>query len=415
MRRKGFSLSSSEARRAVLAAQGFLPKATAEPRLREIRAAVKRLGLLQIDSVNVLVRAHFMPLFSRFGRYSRAHLDELSYRRGKRTLFEYWGHEASLISLHLFPFFRWRMRRAAEGLGIYSALARLPREKPGFIDLVMAEVRDRGPISAGQLQRILSTEAPRKAGSWWGWSDHKRALEWLFWTGKITTAFRRNFERVYDLTDRVLPRELVCAPEMPQEDAQRELVRVAARALGVATESDLRDYFRLGVHDTRARLAELVAAGELVSGEVENWSRPAFAPANLRIPRNANATAALLSPFDPLVWERSRTERLFRFRYRIEIYTPPARRQHGYYVLPFLHRDELAGRVDLKAERARSALLVQSSHAEHRTGLLTVAESLFAELRNLADWLELDSIEVRDRGNLAGELRQVAAKGRGSR
>jgi uncharacterized protein len=394
-----FSLSGKEARQMVLRAQGFADNSAVQPRPRKLAAMVRQLGLLQIDSVNVLVRAHYMPLFSRLGRYSREQLDELSYRRGKRIFFEYWGHEASLIPLEYFPFFRWRMHRAERGEEIYQSLARLAHDRPDFVDAVFAEVGARGPISAGQLQKALVGSSAIGTRGWWGWTDSKRALEWLFWTGKITTAFRRNFERVYDLTERVFPKQILEAVPS-EEEAQRELVRLAARALGVATESDLRDYFRLDVAETRTRIAELVEMGDLLQGEVDGWSRPAFAVPDLRIPRRLEGSA-LLSPFDPLIWERSRTERLFDFKYRIEIYTPAARRQHGYYVLPFLLKNRLLGRVDLKADRQRSVLEVRSAHAEPGAVPLEFADVLTGELKKLAAWLELAEIELHQRGNAA--------------
>jgi uncharacterized protein len=395
-----FSLSTDQARRILLRAQGFDGALEAVPRRRDLTPLVKRLGLLQIDSVNVLVRAHYLPLFSRLGIYSREHLDELSYKQSSRKFFEYWGHEASLIPLEYFRLFRWRMRRAEEGHGVYGSLVRLARSKKQFIATILAEVKDRGPTGAGELERALLGKRPAGKRSWWGWSDTKRALEWLFWTGKITTAYRVNFERIYDLTERAFPNQALEEAELPADEAQRQLVLLATRALGVGTESDLRDYFRLGVAETRQRLNELVAQGDLLRGEVRGWRQPVFSAREIRVPRTVKATG-LISPFDPLVWERARTERLFNFRYRIEIYTPAARREHGYYVLPFLHHNRLVGRVDLKAERVRSVLEVRAAHAEPGTDSGEVAHALRPELERLAIWLGLSRIDVQQRGNLA--------------
>lgn len=372
---------------------------------RHIVALVKRLGLLQIDSVNVLVRAHFMPVFSRLGPYPAALLDELSSKRRRRAFFEYWGHGASLIPLPFFPLFRWRMQRASEGRDLYSSWARFGREQKPFIEMVYEEVRKRGPVSAGQLEQLLE---PRKVGGlsgWWSWSEYKQALEWLFWAGRITTSFRKSFERIYDLMERVLPAELVSAPQIPEGDAQRQLIRMAVRALGIATESDLRDYFRLSVNDSKARVAELVEAHELLPVAVEGWRQPAFLNPAARIPRQLEAQA-LVSPFDPLIWERGRTERLFGFRYRIEIYTPAHKREHGYYVLPFLLADRFVARVDLKADRKTRTLQVVAAHAENGCKPAEILSPLLHELKQLARWLDLEKILVFKRGDLGNLLKR---------
>jgi uncharacterized protein YcaQ len=394
------SLSAAQARRIALAAQGFdrpRPGAPAGP--GDLRRTLARLGLLQIDSVNVLVRAHYLPLFSRLGPYDPGLLDRAAYGGRRRTLFEYWGHEASLLPVGLHPLFRWRMARAARGQEMYGRLARWGQRRAVYLQSVLDEVTARGPLAASEL-----SSGGRGRGSWWGWSDGKAALEWLFWAGRLTTARRRVFERVYDLPERVLPPAVLAAPTPPEEEAQRALLRLAARALGVATERDLRDYFRLDVLDARRRLAELVEAGALRPVTVEGWEQPAYLHPDARLPRAVEARA-VLAPFDPLVWERARTERLFDFHYRISIYTPAHLRTHGYYVLPFLLGDRLVGRVDLKADRSAGVLRVQAAHAEPGTDRVAVARALREELEDMARWLGLPRVHVAGRGTLGPALR----------
>jgi uncharacterized protein YcaQ len=394
-------LSAATARRIALAAQGF---ADARPDglvgVRQIRRMIDRLGLLQIDSVNVLVRAHYLPLFSRLGPYDTAVLDRLAWGGRKRTLFEYWGHEASLLPLDTQPLLRWRMARAAVGTaGFKGWVVRYGKERRAFIEAVRKEIESRGPLSAADL-----TEGGKSAGKWWGWSEGKQALEWLFIAGQVTTSGRRGaFERVYDLTERVIPAEVLALPTPDDGEAQRTLLRTAARALGVATEYDLRDYFRLRPEDTKVRLAELVEAGQLLPVKVEGWSHAAYVDPQAHFARKIEARA-LLVPFDPLVWERDRAERLFGFRYRIEIYTPVEKRQFGYYVLPFLLGDRLVARVDLKADRATGRLLVHAAHVEHGAKPAEVAEPLRAELRLMADWLGLETVAVTPAGSLGRAL-----------
>ena len=355
-----------------------------------------RLGMVQIDSVSVLARAHYMPSFSRLGAYERAMLDRAAYGR-RRTLFEYWGHEASLIRLDLQPSVRWRMMRARAGRGIYQGLARFGAERPGFIADVLRQVEIRGPLAAREL-----ADGGKSDGPWWGWSDGKRAMEWLFWAGLVTTHSRRGFERVYDLTERALPAG-AALPTPPDDEAQRRLLLVAAGALGVATMGDLRAYWRIGPQDAAARIPELVEAGDLLPVGVEGWRQPAFMPARLaaaRVPR----AAALVSPFDPLFWERDRAERLFGLRYRIEIYTPAEKREFGYYVLPFLLRDRIAARLDLRAEKAAGRLVVSAAHGEAGLARDETAFAVAAEMRELAGWLGLQQIVVEPRGDLAAAL-----------
>jgi uncharacterized protein YcaQ len=393
------SFSRREAIRIALAAQG-LNRGRRDGRKTRTHLAqiVDRLSLIQMDSVNVLARAHYMPLFSRLGAYDPALLEAGAWDKRRRTLFEYWAHEASLLPLTLQPYMRWRMARAERMEGIYGGIATLAREKPDFVAGVLAEVETRGPTAAGDLDR-----ANHKGSSWWGWTDTKIALEYLFWSGRITTTTRRGFERIYDLTERVIPEIIQAIPTPSEADAQRHLVGLAARALGIATESDLRDYFRLDLADAKARVAELVEARRLIPVTVEGWRQPAYLEAEAAIPARVSGRA-LVSPFDPLVWERDRTERLFGFRYRLEIYTPAAKREHGYYVLPFLLGDALAARVDLKAERKTGALRVAAAYLEPGGKADRVASELAAELRLMAGWLGLERVEIDQKGNLAAAL-----------
>ena len=379
------SLSAAEARRLALAAQGFADgRTTGEPNGWDLRRVLKRVGLLQIDSVNVLERAHYLPAFSRLGPYPRDLLDRAS-ERAPRRLFEYWGHEASLLPVDLHPLLRWRMERAAGDA--WGGMRRIQRDRPELVARVLEQVAERGPVAASEL----AESEPRRSGPWWDWSDAKRAVEWLFWSGQVSAARRRRFERLYDLPERVLPPAVLAASTPPVAEAQRELVRVAARALGVAAERDLRDYFRLPAADAKARVAELVEAGELTPVAVEGWGRTrAYLAAGARIPRAIDARA-LVGPFDSLIWERSRVRRLFGFDYRLEIYVPKPKRRHGYYVLPFLLGDRLVARVDLKADRAASVLRAQQVHLEEDAPAETIAE-LAAELETMAAWLGLDRV-----------------------
>ena len=393
------TFSRREAVRIVLAAQGLnRMRRTGRKNRAHVHQVVDRLGLLQMDSVNVLARAHYMPLFSRLGAYDPVLLESGAWDTRRRTLFEYWAHEASLLPLTLQPFMRWRMARAERLDGIYSGIANVARDRPDFVAGILSEVEKRGPFAAGDLDR-----ANHKGSSWWGWTDTKIALEYLFWAGRITTTTRRGFERIYDLTERVIPEIIQAIPTPTEADAQRHLVSVAARSLGIATEADLRDYFRLDLADAKARVAELVEAKRLIPVTVEGWRQPAYLDPEAAIPARV-AGRALISPFDPLVWERDRTERLFDFRYRLEIYTPAHKREHGYYVLPFLLGDKLAARVDLKAERKTGVLRVAAAHLEPGAKADRTAHELAAELALMAGWLGLERIVVDEKGNLAGAL-----------
>lgn len=376
-------ISLAQARRIALAAQGFADPLPAAPGAGHLRRTIDRLGLHQIDSVNVLVRAHYLPAFSRLGAYDRALLDRAAWgRRSERRLFEYWAHEASLLPLRLHPLLRWRMARADCGEAGYSGLRVFARERRADAMAVLARIRDEGPLSASDVQSGQT--------GWWEWSEPKRMLEWLFWAGHVTTRTRRRgFERVYDLPDRVIPPDILALPTPGEADAQRALVALSARALGVATAAELRDYFRLSPADAAPAIASLVEDGALRPVAVPGWP-PAFLHRDARRPRRIERRA-LLAPFDPLVWERERTERLFGFRYRIEIYTPAAKRQHGYYVLPFLLDDRLVARVDLKADRQGARLLVHAVHREPDAPAETNA-ALAVELDRLAKWLGLDRV-----------------------
>ena len=402
-----------QARLMALAAQGFADRTPGTPELRHLRRVVGRVGLLQIDSVNVLQRAHYLPLYSRLGPYRTGLLDQAAYR-GPRELFEYWGHEASLLPVAAHPLLRWRMARE-HGWG---NVERIRQERPDLIKWVLEEVRAAGPVTARQIEG----DVPRtRTGEWgWNWSDVKVALEWLFWRGEVLVAERDpGFARRYDVPERVLPASVLNAPTPEPAQAHRELIRLAAGSLGVAVETDLRDYFRLRPAPARAAIAELVEAGELVQVEVPGWRGPTYRHVDARSVRSVRA-ATLVSPFDPLVWERSRTARLFGFDYRIEIYVPAAKRVYGYYVLPFLLGDRLVARVDLKADRATGVLRVPAAWLEplrpdpvgpgarrvrpSQPGPGEVAEALAAELWRLAGWLGLSAVAAPEAGDLAGAL-----------
>ncbi len=389
-------LSAPAARRIALAAQGFGdPRPEGRADRRQLRRLVDRIGLIQIDSVNVLARAHELPPFARLGPYPRPLIKDATERH--RDLFEYWGHAACLMPITTQPLWRWRMEalRARERRWV----DRVERERPGYLAKVLDEVRDRGPIAASEL-----TDGGTATGTWWSWADGKVALESLFATGELSVAGRRGgFERLYDVTERVIPAEVLAVPTPSIKDAHRELVRIASRALGVATRRDIFTYFYLRADRTATSIAELVEEGALLPVSVDGWSDPAYLAADARRPRSLHARA-LLAPFDPLVFDRPRVERLFGMRYRIEIYTPAPKRVYGYYVLPFLLGDTLVGRIDLKADRARSTLLVQGAHPEPGADLGVVADALTDELRLMAGWLELADIEIRPNGDLASAL-----------
>ena len=396
-------LTLRAARHMALAAQGLTAarKARRVDR-RHVLGVVARTGLLQIDSVNVLARAHELPLFSRLGPYPTQLLYRLAYGPD-RQLFEYWGHEASYLPVALQPLMRWRMARAETGQ-TWGGLARLARDRPEFVAAVLREVEQRGPVRAGDLDDATRV----RRGTMWDWSDAKKALEWLFWTGRVSVASRTtSFERRYDLTERVLPAHVLALPTPTEEDAVRELLVRAAASHGVGTARDLADYYRVPISLARPRLHELVEDGRLRLVAVQGWGQPAYVhPQAVRARRAAGA--ALLAPFDPLVWERSRAERLFGFTYRIEIYVPAPQRRFGYYVLPFLLGDQLVARVDLKADRQAGLLRVPGAHVEAGVDAGEVAAALYAELGLMAEWLGLSDIDVAGAGDLAPALRLAA-------
>jgi uncharacterized protein YcaQ len=424
-------ISLETSRRIALAAQGF---ANARPSgrvdARHLRGVIDRLGVLQIDSVNVLCRSHYLPVFARLGGYPLTLLDRMAWGGRRRELFEYWAHNASLVSLHMYPLLRWRMQAAARhvwgsNLGpdlmvpwaVVEGMTRLADQQPGLVDEVLAVVTERGPVTAGEVSPTGQRRRgpAEEGGRMWNWHDAKIVLEWLFCCGKVAIASRLpTFERVYDLTDRVIPAAVLAAPVPSLEDAQRELIRIAARALGIATARELcgrpSGYFSLPQDQWKVRVAELVQAGELIPVRVEELAEQLYLWPQARAPRRVQARA-LLSPFDSLVWDRDRILRLFDFHYRIGIYTPAAQRTHGYYVLPYLLGDRLVARVDLKADRQESALLVQAAHAEPAVNEREVAAELAEELRLMASWLELDRVVVSSRGGLAPALSRAVSPG----
>lgn len=380
-------LSIDEARRIALAAQGFARRRASLATPGRIRCELDRLGLFQIDSVNVLARAHYLPAFSRIGEYERAELEAMAWgARRQRRMFEYWAHEASLLPIDAHPLLRWRMSRAEQGEIGYRALRRFAAERRHEADVVLERITAEGPLAAADFDNGSSRSG------WWDWSETKHALEWLFWAGKITTATRRgSFARVYDLTERVLPAHVLALPTPDAASAQRELIARSARALGVATAADLRDYYRLKPEEADHAIVSQVDSGLLIPVRVEGWRQNAWMHRDATVPRKVRASA-LLAPFDPLLWERGRTERLFGFRYRIEIYVPEAKRTHGYYVLPFLMDEALVARVDLKAERSTGRLLVRRLTLEWNAPADTMAR-LKIELDRMASWLGLGMVE----------------------
>jgi uncharacterized protein YcaQ len=409
------SLSLAEARRLAVASQGFGKRPTT-PTLDHVRRLASQIHAFQIDSVNVVTRAHYVPAFARLGPYRADIIDTLAYRR--RELFEYWGHAACLLPLPVYPLVRYRMREDV-------AREYMRSERGAPLARVYAEVAERGPVTAGEL-----TDPGKRSGKWWGWGDGKLRLEFLYDSGLLAIAGRRNFERLYDLTERVIPRATLDTPAVPREEAMKQLICLGAEAYGVGTLRDIAEYFNTDGwrdrlpsgpwwerrHDKgRAKpiakrlVAELVEERRLLPVHVEGWSEHAYLAPNATIPKSVDARA-LVTPFDSLVWERDRIERLFGMKYRIEIYTPVEKRVYGYYVFPFLLGDTLVARCDLKADHERRVLMVRSAHLESRQRAPRVAPALGAELREMASWLELDRIEVGRRGNLAAPLRRVLSQ-----
>lgn len=380
-------ISASEARRFALTAQGFNGAArTGTVAASHLQKTIRQLNLLQIDSVNVLVRAHYVPLFSRLGAYDIPLLDGLIARKPSRY-FEYWGHEASLLPIEYHPLLRWRMADAYRGKGVWRQLEIYAGEKRPEAEALLKRIETEGPLAASDIA------GPRAKKGMWVWSDAKHALEWLFWSGLVSATHRRNnFERVYDLPERVLPKAAIDLPTPSDVDARRMLLGHAARALGIATADDLRDYFRISSADAQLPMLQLIEEGTVVPIRVAGWRQQAYLYKNAIAGRRLHGTA-LISPFDPLVWNRTRTERLFNFRYRLEIYTPAHLRQHGYYVLPFLHDGALVARADLKADRMNGVLIVLRVTTEPDAPADTL-ENLKMELKKLASWLGLWSWEI---------------------
>jgi uncharacterized protein len=396
-------LSKAEARRIALAAQGFgSPKLERPVTMRDVQAVTTRLAQFQIDSINVVTRAQFMPLYSRLGPYDPTLLQRAAYRPPRR-LFEYWGHAASLIDISLQPLLRFRMEPGFRD--VWSGVERVARENADLIPFIREEVGARGPISA----RDLEVAEERDRSNWgWNWSRVKTVLEWLFYVGEVTSAYRNaQFERVYDLPERVIPHAVLAMPTPTPQESVTGLIRRAALALGVASESCLRDYFRTRLDMTRQAIATLVESGELIPVAVDRTgNRPWYLWHEARVPRRITARA-LLSPFDSMIFERARLERLFDFSYRIEIYVPGPKRIHGYYVYPFLLDQDFVARVDLKADRARGVLRVNAAWLEPPHDSFDVATELASELKIMAEWLGLEDVEVLPRGDLALALTAV--------
>jgi uncharacterized protein YcaQ len=390
-------LSNAQAKRIALAAQGFTdPRPSGRVDRRHLRRVLDRMGLIQIDSVNVLVRSQELPLFARLGPHPRSLIADAS-RDGE--LFEYWVHEASLIPSDQYHLYRWRMSEPHR----WPGFRRWAADRADYIDAIYERVATDGPLVAGDLKLRVG-----KKGTWWDYDDGKLALEALFADGRLTARRRpQDFARVYDLPERVLPADALDRPPLPEHEARKELLVLAARYHGVGTIKDLCDYHRVKPTASKQALSELVEEGRLLPVSVREWREPAYMHPAAKLPRRVNARA-LLSPFDPVVWNRERALRLFGFHYRIEIYTPAPKRQYGYYVLPFLLGDDLVGRVDLKADRANGALIVQSAWAEPGVNEGEVADELMFELRSMAGWLELEHIRVTGRGDLGPRLAGLA-------
>ncbi|OBB85674.1 hypothetical protein A5760_06615 [Mycobacterium colombiense] len=399
-------LSAAQARRIAVAAQGFSePRAGGGVTRAHLKRLISRIQVLQLDSVSVAVRAHYAPVFSRLGPYDRDVLDRAAWGpRSSRLLAEYWAHEAALMAVEDWPLLRWRMRQYRHGRwGTHIVKA-----NPRLADEIVAAIAELGPSTAGQIEAHLAAEPRRKKGTWWTRSDTKWVAEALFSAGVLTTATRVGFARHYDLVERVLP-AAVLAREVDDDEAMRELTLRAATALGVGTEADIRDYFRLSAQQVKPAIAALVATGDIEPVDVDGWAAPAYLRAGRTVPR-ADRGTALLCPFDPLIFFRPRVERLFEFHYRIEIYTPAAKRQYGYYVWPLLMDGQLVARVDLKADRAADSLRVLGAFGEPDAPKARVAAALAGELESMASWLGLGGFSVAGRGDLSGELRAAAKR-----
>ena len=400
------SLSLAQARKLAIRAQRFAPlqkrfDAGSKTTWRSVRPVLDGMQALQIDAINTVIRSHYMPLFSRLGAYDRSLLDrqlfdEKSQRPGKRNYFEYWGHECSVMPLELYPLFDWRRDDARRGIGVYKQAYESAKERSGLVGKILSRVSNHGPLTCSEL------EPDKRGPGMWEWSQTKQALEYLFWTGDLASAGRRRFQRIYGAADSVIPTHLLGQTRHRLDD-QMTLLELSAGALGVATESDLRDYFRLKANDGKLALTALVEDQRLLPVKVEGWQQQGYTLPNPSIPRKID-TATLLTPFDPIVWHRDRALRLYDFHYRIEIYVPQAKRQYGYWVMPFLYKDSLPARVDLKACRETSSLLVKGAWLEPAADQSEVAPALANALRDLAQWLDLEHIVVSARNAFAKQL-----------
>ena len=390
------SVSPAQARRVALAAQGF-----GRPRgvvgTRQLNLTFERLRLLQLDSVNVFERSHYLPVFARLGAYDKALLDRLTFASPQKYI-EYWAHEAAVIPVSDWPLWRWKMESLATRDPVKYEWA---RENTAMLDWLRAELADRGPVTSGQIEH----DANKRVGPWWGWSDVKHGLEFLFRWGEVVTAGRTRFERTYALPEHVLP-SAIREATVSREDAQRQLVERSSAALGIATASDIADYFRLRADAVRPAIADLQDAGTLIPVTVPGWKQKAWLHSDARIPRKMNTTA-LLSPFDPVVWDRARALRMFGFHYRIEIYTPAPKRQYGYYTLPLLQDEAIVGRIDLKTDRHARVLRVQSAWREPDASI--GIDRVVGLLRDTAAWQSMESISVADWGDLAPSLAAALA------
>lgn len=392
------TITAAQARRTAIAAQGLHRRRSAAPPNRGSFAKfVDRVGVLQIDSVNVLARAHYLPAFSRLGAYPTEYLDQLAWpKKAKgRSLLESWAHVAALVEIDLEPVLRYRQQAMAQRWRPEELI----QAHPGLLERIVEVIAAEGPISAGGIENILGAPGKGRPG-WWEWSATKRLAEYLFHSGVIAEAGRRSFERQYDLSEQVVPHDIAVRPTPEPEEARRVLVQRAVRHHGIGTAGDLADYYRLKIGDTQRALGDLIDAGSVIPVAVRGWKERAYLDAGAAMPRKVDGRA-LLCPFDPLIWHRPRTERIFGVHYRIEIYVPEPQRTYGYYVFPLLVGDQIVGRFDLKADRAAGALLVQASWLEVGADAAATAEAAASELAEMARWLGLDRIEVRDRGDLA--------------
>jgi uncharacterized protein len=403
------SVSAQQAKRIALAAQGFSKRPISKTTPQNLIRMIDKLGVVQIDSVNVLTRAHYLPAFSRLGAYSTNLLDAAAWGQTPK-LMEYWAHEASLIPFELQPFLRWRMADARAGVGIWKGVAKFIKEQPQLMKQVHGHIALHGPLPASALK--FGNPGAR---GWWGWSEAKRATECLFWCGDLCSATRNaSFERLFTLPETIIPPDILNTPTPSRIEAQSHLLKIALRAMGIAGERDLRDYFRMGLADTKTALNQLIENKDIIPVAVEGWKHVGFMEKQIKsAPEFRNH--ALLSPFDNLIWHRDRAERLFNIRVKLEIYTPSDQRVHGYYVLPFLEGEAITARVDLKADRKTSTLIVHASHAEACATADTPAR-LADELELMARWLGLNAIKIIRKGNLATAVaRAVAIKNSASR